>query len=123
MRHYHSFILALVIGPAGVTIAEARLFWQTYGATVPADGGCGCSWNVNQDYFVPRTCANGQYGLFSACKCSHYLSPACKYLSPIYTGYCTPYSSCHYRRKDCVYKERCGCTPLKCEYGPWHLQK
>jgi hypothetical protein len=101
--------------------AGARTFWQTYGATVPADGGC--EWNVNQDYFVPRKCGDGAYDLFSPCKKPHYRSPACKSLNPIYTCYCTPYGPCHYIRKDHVYKERCGCTPLRCEYGSWHLER
>jgi hypothetical protein len=101
------------------SVAQGRLFWQTYGATVSADGGCGCEWNINQDYFVPRTCASGHYDLFSACKQHHYRSPACKYLHPVYKCYCTPYGPCRYRWRDHVYKERCVCTPMRCQYGPW----
>ena len=102
--------------------ADARLFWQTYGATtVGAEGGC--HWNLNQDYFVPRHCDSCQYGLFSACKADHSLSPACKNLHPVYAGYCTPYGSCRYKWRDHVYKKHCGCTPLRCEHGPWHLEK
>ena len=102
--------------------AEARLFRQTYGATVPtADGGC--TWNPNQDYFVPRSCDTGQYGLYSSCKKSHYLSPACARLHPLYEGYCSPYAGWHYLRRDHVYAKHCGCTPLACERGPWRLDK
>jgi hypothetical protein len=117
MRSILQFLALAAALAAGV--AQGRLFWQTYGATVPAQGACGCEWNINQDYFVPRTCAAGHYGLFSACKQYHYRSPACKYLSPVYPCYCTCYGPCRYRWKDHVYKERCGCTPLGDEYGPW----
>jgi hypothetical protein len=103
--------------------AHARLFWQTYGATVPGPDGCGCAWNLDSDYFVPRTCDSCRYDLFSACKTSHSISPACKYLHPVYGGYCTIYGPAHYKWRDCLYKERCGCTPLKCTYGKWHLEK
>jgi hypothetical protein len=101
--------------------AHARLFWQTYGATVPAPGGC--AWNLNSDYFVPRTCDSCRYDLFSACKTAHTRSPACKYLHPVYGGYCTIYGPAHFKWRDLVYKERCGCTPLKCAYGKWQLEK
>ena len=98
--------------------AEARLFYKTYGATAPtADGGC--VWNVNQDYFVPRHCHTGRYGLWSACKTSRTTSPACRRCHPLYPGYCSPYGALHYRWRDCLYKCRCGCTPLACYYGPW----
>jgi hypothetical protein len=117
MRSILQFLALAAALAAGV--AQGRLFWQTYGATVPAEGPCGCEWNINQDYFVPRTCASGHYGLFSACKEHHYRSPACKYLHPVYKCYCTCYSPCRYRWKDHVYKERCGCTPLRYQYGPW----
>ncbi len=105
--------------------ADARLFWQTYGASVGTEGGCGagCHWNLNQDYFVPRHCDSCQYGLFSACKVDHTRSAACKNLHPVYAGYCTPYGSCRYKWRDHVYKTYCGCTPLRCEHGPWHLKK
>jgi hypothetical protein len=101
--------------------AQARLFWQTYGAAVPA--GDGCHWNINQDYFVPRYCDSGRYGLFSACKHHHGISAACKNRHPLYHGYCTPYGACRYRWRDHVYKTYCGCTPLEHVYGPWHLEK
>jgi hypothetical protein len=118
--------LALLIAAAAMLAAmpaaHARNFWQTYGATVPAPGG-GCVWNVNSDYFVPRTCGAGTYDLFSACKKHHSNSPACVSLHPIYGGYCTPFASWHYHRKDHVYKKHCGCTPLKDALGPWHLEK
>jgi hypothetical protein len=105
--------------------AHGRLFWQTYGATVaaPGDGGAGCAWNMNQDYFVPRHCDTGRYGLFSACKTAHSISPACKSLHPVYAGYCTPYGSWHYKRRDHVYKKYCGCTPWSHVYGKWHLDR
>jgi hypothetical protein len=105
--------------------AQGRLFWQTYGATVAAPGeyGHGCAWNMNQDYFVPRHCDSGRYDLFSPCKKSHYLSPACKNLHPIYSGYCTPYGACRYKWRDHVYKTYCGCTPWSHTYGPWRLGK
>ncbi|HEX6962874.1 MAG TPA: hypothetical protein VF175_13475 [Lacipirellula sp.] len=101
--------------------AHARLFWQTYGATVSTADGC--HWNINQDYFVPRHCHSGRYGLFSACKQDHGISAACKNLHPLYHGYCTPYGACRYRWRDHVYKTYCGCTPLKHVFGPWHLEK
>jgi hypothetical protein len=102
--------------------ARARLFWQTYGATVAtADGGC--AWNMGTDYFVPRTCDSCRYDLFSACKSHHSISPACRNLHPVYCGYCTPYGACHYKFRDHLYKKRCGCTPLACTYGPWELEK
>ena len=115
-------VLHTLLTPGSV---DARLFWQTYGATVAADGGCGagCAWNVNQDYFVPRHCDSGRYGLFSPCKTAHTRSAACKHLHPIYRGYCTPYGSCHYKWRDHVYKTYCGCTPLSHKYGPWHLDR
>jgi hypothetical protein len=111
---------ALACLPAPV---NARLFWQTYGATVATADGCGCAWNINQDYFVPRHCDTGRYDLFSACKTAHTKSAACKYLHPLYCGYCTPYGPCRYRWRDHVYKCHCGCTPLRHEYGPWHFKK
>jgi hypothetical protein len=114
--------LTMLLTPA---TADARLFWQTYGATVGVEDGCGggCHWNLNQDYFVPRHCHSCQYGLFSACKVDHSRSAACRNLHPIYSGYCTPYGSCRYKWRDHVYKTYCGCTPLRCVYGPWHLKK
>jgi hypothetical protein len=112
--------LAGVLVPANST--QARLFRQTYGATVPtADGGS--VWNINQDYFVPRHCDSCRYDLFSACKQSHTRSPACKYLHPVYEGYCTPYGPCRYKWRDHVYKKYCGSTPLRHTYGGWHLEK
>lgn len=98
--------------------AQARLFYQTYGATV-ATGDGGCVWNINQDYFVPRHCHTGRYDLFSACKTSRTTSAACRHGHPLYSGYCSPYGPCRYRWRDHVYKKHCGCTPLSCYYGPW----
>jgi hypothetical protein len=112
-------VLALV---AACGRAEARLFWQTYGATAATADGCGCAWNVNQDYFVPRHCHTGRYGLFSACKSAHTISPACKNLHPVYAGYCTPYGSCRYKWRDHVYRTYCGCGPLKNHLAAWHLR-
>jgi len=121
MRLFALFAAMTLLTPAA---AHGRLFWQTYGATVAAPGDrAGCAWNLNQDYFVPRHCSTGRYDLFSPCKKSHTLSPACKNLHPIYAGYCTPYGSWHYKRRDHVYKTYCGCTPWSDVYGPWHLQK
>jgi hypothetical protein len=118
-------LLALVLAAlafAAASPAQARLFWQTYGATVASPGG-GCAWNMGTDYFVPRTCDSCQYDLFSACKSHHSISPACRNLHPVYCGYCTPYGACHYKFRDHLYKKRCGCTPLACTYGPWELEK
>ena len=98
---------------------EARLFWQTYGAVVPSGGAC--TWNLNQDYFVPRHCSAGAYALFGPCKKDDGSSPACRNLHPIYSGYCTPYGACRYNWRDYIHKCYCGCTPLRYEYGPWHL--
>ena len=111
-----SYLAALIaLGPAN---AEARLFWQTYGAVAPSAGAC--AWNLNQDYFVPRHCGSGAYDLFSPCKTDYGSSAACRNLHPIYHGYCTPYGLCRYVWRDHVYKTYCGCTPLRYEYGPWH---
>lgn len=116
-------LLALTILTLLASQAQARLFRQTFGATVPtADGGC--VWNQNQDFFVPRHCDSGRYGLFSACKHGHTTSPACRFAHPIYKSacgkaYCTTYGACRYRWRDHVYKSHCGCTPLACYHGPW----
>jgi hypothetical protein len=118
-----SLILPVVLAwVAACERADARLFWQTYGATVATSDGCGCAWNVNQDYFVPRHCHTGRYGLFSACKSAHTTSPACKNLHPVYAGYCTPYGPCRYKWRDHVYKTYCGCGPLKNHLAAWHLR-
>ncbi|MAT70745.1 MAG: hypothetical protein CMJ58_14615 [Planctomycetaceae bacterium] len=114
-RKLAAAILGLAL--AGAAPAEARLFWTTFGATVPTADGC--AWNVNQDYFVPRHCDTCRYGLYSACKASRSISPACHHLHPLYPGYCTPYGACRYRWRDHTYKVHCGCTPLSCYYGPW----
>ena len=75
-------ILALLLVLTSATVAEARLFWQTYGSTLPAAGdcgpaanGCGCTWNWNQDYFVPRYPSSGRYDMFSPCSSR----PSCGY--------------------------------------------
>jgi len=124
MRAVFGFIVALVVvgALAAATTAHARAFRQTYGATVPVEGG-GCVWNLNQDYFVPRHCDSCRYDLFSACKKGHTISPACKHLHPVYAGYCTPFGECRYYWRDHVYKTYCGCTPQRCYHGPWKLDK
>ncbi|MCC6493418.1 MAG: hypothetical protein IT424_10385 [Pirellulales bacterium] len=119
MRLIAAITVLTALAPA--TPVAGRLFWQTYGATVATDSGC--AWNINQDYFVPRHCDSCRYDLLSPCKEYRTKSPACKYLHPLYAGYCTPYAPCHYRRRDHVYKARCGCTPLKYSYGPWRLDR
>jgi hypothetical protein len=116
-------LLALAVTLAVPHAVHARLFWQTYGASVASPNGCGCAWNLNSDYFVPRHCDSGRYDLFSPCKTAHSISPACKNLHPVHGGYCTPYGECHYRWRDHVYRKYCGCTPLKHIYGPWRLDK
>lgn len=124
MRSFRTITLltALAASAAAPQAALGRHFWQTYGATVASPDG-GCAWNLNSDYFVPRQCGSGTYDLFSSCKQHHYRSPACRSLHPVYCGYCTPYGACHYKWRDHVYKEHCGCAPLACHYGPWDLEK
>lgn len=114
--------LAVAGALAVAATAHARSFRQTYGATVPVEGG-GCVWNMNQDYFVPRYCDSCRYGLFSACKQGHTNSPACRHLHPVHSCYCTPFGECRYKWRDHVYKTYCGCTPLSCYHGPWKLEK
>ena len=102
--------------------ASARLFIQSYGATIAGPDG-GSVWNQGQDFFVPRTCDSCHYDLFSACKQSHTRSVACRNLHPVYGGYCTPYGACRYMWRDHVYQSHCcGCTPLRCCRGPWRLE-
>ena len=105
-------ILSLLASLCLASFAEARLFRQTFGATIPDESGCGCTWNWNQDYFVPRHPDSCRYGLFSACKTSCTTSPACKWCHPFYPGYCSIYGPCHYCWRNHVYKKHCGCTPL-----------
>lgn len=114
-------LLVLGFSLLSATTAEARLFWQTYGATIPSGEGCGsgCTWNWNQDYFVPRYSSTGRYALFSPCKKSRTTSPACKWCHPYYPGYCSPYGPWHYRRRNHVYCTYCGCTPIQVYHGPW----
>jgi len=108
--------LILVVSLASATTAEARLFWQTYGSLAPAEGG-GCTWNSNQDYFVPRYPSSGRYGIYSPCKSNDTTSPlsggspACKGRHPFHPGYCDIYGPCHYRRRNHVYGAYCGCQP------------
>jgi hypothetical protein len=120
---------SLILITLGIALAapaaHARLFWQSYGSTVPTPDGC--VWNLNSDYFVPRHCDSCRYDLFSPCKTSHGISPACRSIHPVYTGackpYCTPYGECHYKWRDHVYNKQCCCTPLACYHGPWDLDK
>ena len=117
-------LLALLTTLLTAPVADARLFWQTYGSTTPAPGECdGSAWNLNQDYFVPRHCDTGRYGLFSSCKTTHTRSAACRNLHPVYDGYCTPYGACRYRWRDHVYKTYFGCTPLAHDDGPWRTER
>ncbi len=110
-------LLSLLVSLFFGTPAEARLLWQTYGSVMPNDDGCGSTWNWNQDYFVPRHASSGRYGLFSPCKTSRTTSPACKWCHPFYSGYCSIYGPCHYKRRDHVYKAYCGSSPQNI-YGP-----
>ncbi|NOY29402.1 MAG: hypothetical protein GXP28_04265 [Planctomycetes bacterium] len=123
-------LLALCVSLLSATTAEARLFWQTYGSTIPSESpsgegcGAGCSWNWNQDYFVPRYPSSCRYGLFSPCKTSRSTSPACKWSHPFYPGYCSNYGPCHYRRRNHVYGARCGCSPIQVcgsQAAPYYL--
>lgn len=110
-------ILTAILALGGIQQTHARLFWQTYGSIDEHPGGCGCAWNSNQDYFVPRTCDAGRYGLFGPCKTSCTDSPACKYQHPLHPGYCTVYGPCHYCWRNHVYRCYCGCRgihPYKC---------
>ena len=112
-------LLVLVVVMTWASTAEARLFWQTYGSIVPSADGCGCNWNVNQDYFVPRHPTSSRYGLWSPCKTSCTTSPACKWCHPLYPGYCGIYGPCHYCWRDHVYGFRCGCTLLRIGHSMW----
>jgi hypothetical protein len=115
MRSPALFSLILLCGWAAR--ADARLFWQTYGSTVPtADGGC--TWNANSDYFVPRHCDTCRYGLYSPCKSSCTTSPACRRCHPHHTGYCSPYGCLHYCWRNHVYAHKCGCSPVS-YHGPY----
>lgn len=112
MRLLPWLAITLAISLALASTANARHFWQTFGSTVPTADGCGCTWNSNSDYFVPRYPSSCRYGLFSPCKTSCTTSPACKWCHPFYPGYCSIYGPCHYRRRNHVYACRCGCTPI-----------
>ena len=104
-------LLSLLLTITFVVRAEGRLFFQTYGSVVPTADGC--TWNVNQDYFVPRHCSSCRYGLFSPCKESCTISPACRKGHPLYPGYCSPYGPLHYCWRNFVYHYHCGCDHLK----------
>lgn len=127
MRSNHQLPLAIALSAAAFLLsltstADARLFRQTFGSVVPAEDGCGCQWNVNQDYFVPRYATSCRYGLFSPCKTSCTSSPACKRCHPLYPGYCSNYGPLHYCWRNHVYRVHCGCTPIRpykcgCAFG------
>ncbi|MCG8451152.1 MAG: hypothetical protein MI725_16410 [Pirellulales bacterium] len=110
-------ILALALVLSTTTAAEARLFWQTYGSTIPTAAGCGCTWNWRQDYFAPRHASSCRYDLFGCGKTSRTTSPACKWRHPLYPGYCGIYGPLHYCCRDRVYRCRCGCTPLRPDFN------
>lgn len=114
---YRVLIIAVAAWLSQTTSVEARLFYQSFGATVPTANGC--VWNINQDYFVPRHGNSCRYGLFSPCKSSHTTSPACRHAHPLWPSYCSPYGPCRYKWRDHVYKVYCGCTPLAAYFGPW----
>ena len=113
-------LLTFTVALLGANPAQARLFLQTYGSIVPNDGcGSSCTWNANQDFFVPRHCDSCRYGLFSPCKTSCTNSPACWWCHPLYPGYCGVYGPCHYHWRDHVYCCHCGCDPVRSDYRPW----
>jgi len=113
-------LITLVATLLGASQAEARLFLQTYGSVMPADEcGSGCTWNWNQDYFVPRHCDSCRYGLFSPCKTSCTNSPACHYCHALMPGYCSNYGPWHYCRRNHVYGCKCGCCPVETYCGPY----
>lgn len=109
-------ILSLVLCCLVQAPSEARLFWQTYGSVVPTADGC--AWNTNSDYFVPRHCDTGRYGLYSPCKRDCTTSPACRRCHAIYPGYCSPYGCFHYCRRNQIYGRKCGCCPVP-YHGPY----
>ena len=113
--------LSLVVCCLAADPAEARLFWQTYGSVVPAEGsfgGCGgCVRNLNQDYFVPRHCTSGRYMLYGPCKFSRSTSPASYQCHPLYPGYCTIYTPLRDCWRDRTYQHPCGCQPLCIKAG------
>lgn len=117
-------LVLLMLIAAWAPPAEARLFWQTYGSMVPTAEGC--QWNTNSDYFVPRYCDSGRYGLFSPAKRACTTSPACRRCHALYPGYCSPYGCFHYCRLNHIYARKCGCSPVAYRgpyrpgYGP-HL--
>lgn len=122
-----TILLATVALLTWNTQAEARLFLQTYGSTIPVHGsaadGCGNTWNWHQDYFVPRHASTCWYGLFSPCKRGQTYSPAALYCSQLYPGYCTAYNAYRYRWRNHVYRTHCGSTPLKPACGKWRSVK
>ena len=118
-----TLLLATAVLLASTPQAEARLFRQTYGSTIPGGGQCGCTWNWAQDYFVPRHASSCRYDLFSACKTSRTYSPAAMFCSQIYSGYCTVYSAWRYRWRNHVYRVHCGCEPVRPACDRWRSRK
>ncbi len=117
-------LLVLCLSLVSVSTANARLFWQTYGSTISSGEGGECTWNSNQDYFIPRHTSSCRYGLFSPCKKSRTNSPACVTCHPLYPGYCGIYGSCHYAWRNHVYQAYCGCcTPVQSGRGPWRIDR
>lgn len=102
--------LAAVACLLHANIGHGRLFWPTYGSTVPTRDGLDCAWNANQDFFVPRHCDSGRYDLFGACTKSAYASPACRRMHPGDARYCTPYGSLRSAWRNCVYRQHCRCS-------------
>jgi len=111
MRTFPWLVLAIVLALA--SRVEARLFWQTFGSTIPAADGCHSTWNSNQDFFVPRYASTGHYELYSPCKSSRSISPANRSSHPLHSGYCSIYGPCHNRWRNHVYKAYCGCLPIQ----------
>jgi len=103
----------------GTTPAEARLFPQLYGSITPQNSdGSGCSWNWNQDFFVPRHSTSCRYELFSSCKTPRTTpSSACRWCHRFFSGYCTAYGAYRYAWRNHVYRSRCGCAPVGPPYG------
>jgi len=103
----------------GTTPAEARSFLHLYGSTTPQNaGGNGCSWNWNQDFFVPRHSTSCRYGLFSSCQAPRTTSSsACRWCHRFFPGYCSVYGACHYAWRNRVYRIRCGCSPVGTRCG------
>lgn len=108
-------LLALLVPSFFASSAEARLFWQTFGAVVPSENGCERNWN--QDYFVPRYASSCKYELYSPCETSRSVSPACLWNHPFNSGYCGIYGPGHYRRQERALRVHCGCDRERVRIG------